>query len=61
MPSTLLATKLHRPRPTSSLVARPRLTQHLDEGLRNGRRLFLVVPPPGAMASCGTSKTMILE
>jgi LuxR family maltose regulon positive regulatory protein len=47
MVSTLLATKLHRPRPTSNLVARPRLTQRLDEGLRNGRRLFLVVAPAG--------------
>jgi ATP/maltotriose-dependent transcriptional regulator MalT len=45
MLSTLLATKLHRPRPTSNLVARPRLTQHLDEGLRDGHRLFLVVAP----------------
>jgi len=47
MLSTLLATKLHRPRPTSNLVARPRLTQRLDEGLRNGHRLFLVVAPAG--------------
>jgi ATP/maltotriose-dependent transcriptional regulator MalT len=45
MLSTLLATKLHRPRPTANLVARPRLTQRLDEGLRNGHRLFLLVPP----------------
>jgi ATP/maltotriose-dependent transcriptional regulator MalT len=60
MLSTLLATKLHRPRPTASLVARPRLTQRLDEGLQNGHRLFLAVPPR-AMTSCGTSKTMILE
>jgi LuxR family maltose regulon positive regulatory protein len=47
MLSTLLATKLHRPRPTSNLVARPRLSQRLDEGLRNGHRLFLVVAPAG--------------
>jgi len=47
MLSTLLATKLHRPRPTSNLVARPRLTQRLDEGLRDGHRLFLVVAPAG--------------
>jgi ATP/maltotriose-dependent transcriptional regulator MalT len=45
--STLLATKLHRPRPTPSLVARPRLTERLDAGLRNGHRLFLVVAPAG--------------
>jgi hypothetical protein len=47
MLSTLLATKLHRPRPTSNLVARPRLTDRLDTGLRNGHRLFLVVAPAG--------------
>jgi LuxR family maltose regulon positive regulatory protein len=47
MSTTLLATKLHRPRPTSKLVARPRLTQRLDEGLRDGHRLFLVVAPAG--------------
>jgi LuxR family maltose regulon positive regulatory protein len=28
-------------------VARPRLTRRLDEGLRNGHRLFLVVAPAG--------------
>jgi len=60
MLSPLLATKLHRPRPTANLVARPRLTQRLDEGPRNGHRLFLVVPPL-AMASCDTSRTMNLE
>jgi len=47
MPSTLLTTKLHRPRPTPNLVARPRLTRQLDEGLRSGHRLFLVVAPAG--------------
>jgi ATP/maltotriose-dependent transcriptional regulator MalT len=47
MLATLLATKLYRPRPTSNLVARPRLTQRLDEGLRSGHRLFLVVAPAG--------------
>jgi LuxR family maltose regulon positive regulatory protein len=47
MPTTLLATKLHRPRPTSKLVVRPRLTQRLDKGLQNGHRLFLVVAPAG--------------
>src|SRR5512136_915569 len=47
MLSTLLATKLHRPRATANLVARPRLTQHLDAGLRHGHRLFLVVAPAG--------------
>jgi LuxR family maltose regulon positive regulatory protein len=47
MLSTLLATKLYRPRPTSNLVARPRLIQRLDKGLRNGHCLFLVVAPAG--------------
>ena len=47
MVSTLLATKLYRPRPTSSLVARPRLTQRLDDGLQAGHRLILVVAPAG--------------
>ena len=60
MLSTLLATKLHRPHPAANLVARPRLTQRVDEELRNGHRLFLVVPLQ-AMVSCGTTKTMILE
>jgi LuxR family maltose regulon positive regulatory protein len=47
MLSTLLATKLHKPHPTANLVVRPRLTDRLDEGLRNGHRLFLVVAPAG--------------
>jgi LuxR family maltose regulon positive regulatory protein len=47
MLSTLFATKLHRPHPTANLVARPRLTERLDAGLRNGHRLFLVVAPAG--------------
>ena len=47
MASPLLVTKLHRPRPTSNLLARPRLTQRLDHGLQQGHRLFLVVAPAG--------------
>ncbi|HNS52761.1 MAG TPA: LuxR C-terminal-related transcriptional regulator [Anaerolineae bacterium] len=47
MLSTLLATKLHRPRPASSRIARPRLTQRLDDGLRKGHALFLIVAPAG--------------
>jgi LuxR family maltose regulon positive regulatory protein len=47
MLSTLLATKLHRPRPTSNLVPRPRLTRCLNDGLQKGHRLFLVVAPAG--------------
>jgi LuxR family maltose regulon positive regulatory protein len=47
MPSSLLTTKLYRPRPTSTLVARPRLTQRLDEALEKGHPLILVVAPAG--------------
>jgi len=47
MVSTLLATKLHRPRPTSTLVTRPRLNQRLDDGLQKGHPLLLVVAPAG--------------
>jgi LuxR family maltose regulon positive regulatory protein len=47
MLSPLLTTKLHRPRPTTSLVARPQLTKRLDEALRIGHRLILVVAPAG--------------
>jgi ATP/maltotriose-dependent transcriptional regulator MalT len=47
MLSTLLTTKLYRPRPTASLVARPRLTRHLDEALQKGHPLILVVAPAG--------------
>jgi LuxR family maltose regulon positive regulatory protein len=41
----LLATKLHVPRSRLSLVARPRLAVHLDEGLSRG--LVLVAAPAG--------------
>ena len=34
MLTSLLATKFYTLRPTSDLVARPRLTQRLDDGLR---------------------------
>lgn len=47
MASPLLATKLHIPRPRPDLVARPALTERLDEGLRLGRRLTLVSAPAG--------------
>lgn len=47
MMATLLGTKLCRPRRTTNLVARPRLTQRLDHGLQDGHRLFLVVAPAG--------------
>jgi ATP/maltotriose-dependent transcriptional regulator MalT len=47
MLSSLLATKRHRPRPTSNLVAQPWLPQRFDEGLRHGHRPFLAVAPAG--------------
>lgn len=48
MPSTpLLAAKLFPPPYRSSLVARPRLTRKLDEGLRAGQKVTLVCAPAG--------------
>lgn len=43
----LLATKLYAPHPRPSLVGRLRLTAHLDDGLRQGHRLFLCSAPAG--------------
>jgi ATP/maltotriose-dependent transcriptional regulator MalT len=42
MHTTLLTTKFHTPRPTPNLVARPRLTQRLDQGLQS-HCLILVI------------------
>jgi hypothetical protein len=47
MLTPLLATKFYTLRPTPNLVARPRLTQRLDEGLRQSYRLILVDGPDG--------------
>lgn len=47
MPSALLETKLYRPHPPPSRLARPRLTERLDEGLRQGHPLLLVAAPAG--------------
>ncbi|HEX6605776.1 MAG TPA: AAA family ATPase, partial [Chloroflexia bacterium] len=44
---SLLATKLFVPPPASAQVSRPRLLARLDEGRRQGRRLTLVIAPPG--------------
>ena len=41
----LLATKLHRPRPSAPLVPRPRLLEELNAGLRH--RLTLISAPAG--------------
>ncbi len=43
----LLATKLFIPPPAPAQVPRPRLIARLDEGLRQGRKLSLVIAPPG--------------
>jgi LuxR family transcriptional regulator, maltose regulon positive regulatory protein len=48
----LLATKLHVPRPQPGFVARPRLTDRLEEGLARG---LVVVGAPA-----GSGKTALL-
>ena len=45
MVEQLLATKLYVPQPRSGLVARPRLAEHMNEGLE--RKLTLVSAPAG--------------
>ncbi len=45
--ASLLTTKLHTPGTTLNLVTRPRLTQQLDDALRQGHPLILVVAPAG--------------
>ena len=47
MLTSLLATKFYTLHPTLHLVARPRLTQRLDDGLQQSHRLTLVVAPAG--------------
>jgi LuxR family maltose regulon positive regulatory protein len=47
MDAPLLTSKLYIPRVRASLVARPRLLEHLDEGLREGSRLILISAPAG--------------
>jgi LuxR family maltose regulon positive regulatory protein len=44
---SVLTTKLYRPSTTTNLVTRPRLTQQLDDALRQGHPLILVVAPAG--------------
>ena len=44
---SLLTTKLYRPGTTPNLVTRPRLTQQLDEALRQGHPLVLIAAPAG--------------
>ena len=51
-PDTVLATKLHVPRPLPGTVARPRLAHKLEEGLTRG--LVLVCAP------AGSGKTVLL-
>ena len=47
MAMPLLSTKLHIPPQRPRLVARPRLIERLDEGLRLGCRLILLSAPAG--------------
>jgi ATP/maltotriose-dependent transcriptional regulator MalT len=47
MLSSLPAVRLHRRRPTSSLVAPHPLTQRLDEALQRGHRLILILAHAG--------------
>ena len=46
MPTPILATKLYVPPPQPKVVLRPRLIEHLDEGLH--RRLTLICAPAGS-------------
>jgi LuxR family maltose regulon positive regulatory protein len=54
MNTQLLTTKLYVPPPRPNLVARPRLIERLDEGVRLGHRLTLI------SASAGSGKTTLL-
>ncbi len=47
MTTPLLRTKLYAPPPRPNLVARPRLIERIDQGLRAGHRLTLVSAPAG--------------
>jgi len=47
MPETLLRTKLYVPPARPTLVARPRLVEQINQGLRPGCQLTLVSAPAG--------------
>ncbi|MCU1551353.1 MAG: LuxR family transcriptional regulator, partial [Glaciihabitans sp.] len=47
MAMPVLATKLFRPPPRPQSIARPRLVERLDEGLRADRKLTLIAAPAG--------------
>src|SRR5258708_6535319 len=47
MATPILATKLYIPPPRPQVVARPRLIERLNEGLRLGRKLTLIAAPAG--------------
>ena len=47
IPVPILSTKLHIPPPRPSIVRRPRLIEHLNEGLAAGRKLTLISAPAG--------------
>lgn len=47
MPTQILATKLYIPPPRPELIARPRLTAHLNQGLKHAPGIILVSAPAG--------------
>ncbi|MBN1428934.1 MAG: hypothetical protein JXB07_11160 [Anaerolineae bacterium] len=47
MDSSLLSTKLYIPSPRPNLVARPRLVEQIETGVRQNHRLTLISAPPG--------------
>jgi LuxR family maltose regulon positive regulatory protein len=54
MDGSILTTKLYIPPPRSNLVARSRLVEQLDEGVRSGHKLTLI------SAAAGSGKTTLL-
>ncbi|HNB54305.1 MAG TPA: tetratricopeptide repeat protein, partial [Anaerolineales bacterium] len=47
MPVSILATKLYIPPPPPKVIARPRLSDQLNDGLLGGRKLTLISAPAG--------------
>jgi len=47
LPTPLLTTKFHIPRPRAQLIPRSRLTTRLEAGVRQGSKLTLISAPPG--------------
>ncbi len=55
MSTPILTTKLYIPLPRSKIVLRPRLSEHINEGLRSGCKLTLI------SASAGFGKTTLVS